>query len=214
MFRLQAGAAGTLSFTVSVLTEWNGSPRSNLDAAAKVLNAAGVEMPSTKNTAGLAVSGSAALPSAGSYYIAVSGSGSGDPFATGYSSYASLGQFSLKATYPDVPVMQVTQVQPLSKTYNKESKQYYCSFTLKVTTAANQGLASVAVAGSWQAGTAAPVSYSGVTSSAASNLGQVSFGFSAAASAKSCTVRVSAVTLAGYTLQTSLTILTQTISWG
>jgi hypothetical protein len=193
MFKLQAGAAGTLSFSVSVLTAWDGRPRSNLDAAVKILSAAGVESPSTQSTAGLAVSGTAALPSAGAYYIAVSGSGSGDPFATGYLSYASLGQFSLKATYPDVPVvsntMQVIKAQPLSYSYDKKSKKYYCSFVLKVTNAASQGLASVAVAGSWQAGTAATAGYSGVTSSTASNLGQVSFGFWAAASAQSCTAR-------------------------
>jgi hypothetical protein len=218
MFKLQAGAAGTLSFSVSVLTPWNGYPRSDLDPAVKILSAAGADIPSTQNTAGLAVSGTAALPSAGAYYIAVSGSGSGDALATGYSSYGSLGQFSLQVAYPDAPVvvinnMQVIKAQPLSNSYDKKSKQYYCSFTLKVTNAANQGLANVAVAGTWQAGTAAQVSYSGVTASTSSTLGQVSFGMWAKASAKSCTARVSSVTLTGFTLQTSLTSLTQSVRW-
>ncbi|KAF6250327.1 hypothetical protein COO60DRAFT_1706134 [Scenedesmus sp. NREL 46B-D3] len=99
MFKLQANA-GTMSFSVSVLTAWGSYGRSNLDAAVKVLDASGRQVASVQNTNGLAVTGTAALPSAGTYYVAVSGSGSGDPLTTGYSAYASLGQFSLLASYP------------------------------------------------------------------------------------------------------------------
>jgi hypothetical protein len=220
MFKLQAEAAGPLSFSVSVLTAWTGSngvvyPRSDLDAAVKVFNAAGAEVTTTQNNAGLAVTGTAALPSAGAYYIAVSGSASGDPSATGYSTYGSLGQFSLTATYPAAVVfkpIQVVKVQSLYAAYDKKKKQYYCSFTLKAVNAANgQALSAVLVSGSWQSGTGATLSsFSSYTSGSSSTLGQVTFSLWVAASAGSCTAKISNATLAGYSLATDPASLTMT----
>ena len=40
------------------------------------------------------------LPNEGKYYISVRGAGGGDPLTSGYSSYGSLGQYTLRATFP------------------------------------------------------------------------------------------------------------------
>jgi autotransporter-associated beta strand protein len=54
-----------------------------------------------------AVSLQAAVP-AGTYHLAVAGKGSGDPLTTGYSSYASLGQYTLNLTLPGPPAWRPT----------------------------------------------------------------------------------------------------------
>ncbi len=54
----------------------------------------------SSNLPNLGASISLAVP-AGAYYLAVSGIGSGDPVSTGFSSYASLGQYVISGTVPD-----------------------------------------------------------------------------------------------------------------
>jgi hypothetical protein len=107
-YSLQA-EAGTLTLSVGVTAPWasgaSSSNRANLDAQLVVYNAAGAPL-ATINPAGadpvngLGIAPTAvALPAAGTYYVAVTGAGAGDPAATGYSSYGSRGQFELTATY-------------------------------------------------------------------------------------------------------------------
>ena len=90
-FRVDAGA-GTVAVTLSPA-----APSSDLDAEVALLDGNGVPLV-VANPAGTgAVSLSASVP-AGSYSVRVDGVGSGD-LATGYSDYASLGRYTVTATY-------------------------------------------------------------------------------------------------------------------
>jgi hypothetical protein len=66
MFRVQT-CVGMLSFSLSVLVGSGGYERSNLKAAVRILNAAGFEIFSSQNTAGLGVTGTATLPTPGEH---------------------------------------------------------------------------------------------------------------------------------------------------
>lgn len=87
MFRFDTGAGG-ISLSVANL-----SPEPNMNIQVQLLDAAGnilqTGAPSVSN-----VSLGANLP-AGTYYLKVNGTGSGDPFTTGYSNYASVGNYVL-----------------------------------------------------------------------------------------------------------------------
>ena len=50
--------------------------------------------PGSQLSAGLKLT----LPTAGTYYVAVRNSGYGDPLTNGYSTYGSLGQYTVRAT--------------------------------------------------------------------------------------------------------------------
>lgn len=91
LYRVNAGS-GTLSFTVTPA-----SPDANVDVSLGLYNGAG-NLVATSNPAGLASSLSATV-SDGTYYLSVEGMGLGTG-ATGYTDYASLGQFSLSGTVP------------------------------------------------------------------------------------------------------------------
>jgi PKD repeat protein len=67
----------------------------NLDIEAKILDASG-NVVATSNPAGLSASFNQYL-GAGTYYLTIDGTGSGDG-ATGYSDYASIGQYSISGT--------------------------------------------------------------------------------------------------------------------
>ncbi|KAF6256264.1 hypothetical protein COO60DRAFT_1640850 [Scenedesmus sp. NREL 46B-D3] len=93
MWSFQAGA-GSATFGVQVQPAWEGWAFSNLDAQLTIYEALGK------------VLGTPANP-AGTYYVAVAGTGSGDPKdGTSYSSYGSRGQFSLSASFPAAPTQQ------------------------------------------------------------------------------------------------------------
>ncbi|KAF6252827.1 hypothetical protein COO60DRAFT_1671256, partial [Scenedesmus sp. NREL 46B-D3] len=182
-------------FPVSVLTAWGSYGRSNLDAAVKVLDASGRQVASVQNTNGLAVTGTAALPSAGTYYVAVSGSGSGDPLTTGYSAYASLGQFSLLASYPVNTTTTRSGVAPslspallasqamtasvsksVSKVFDVATGTCTCYVSLKVVDVSGTGLAGAAVAGTWTTSLGTTASFKRVSGSTPSALGQPRLG--------------------------------------
>lgn len=82
--------------------------RSNLDMLITLFSPTGATIatinPPSSNTAnGLgAAAVSVALPTAGTYYVSVSGSGAGSALATGYTNYGSLGQFGITVVYPTV----------------------------------------------------------------------------------------------------------------
>ncbi|MFN8508306.1 MAG: pre-peptidase C-terminal domain-containing protein [Dehalococcoidia bacterium] len=97
-------AAGALSVTATPA-----SVAPNLDILFELRNSAGTVLTSTNPAAamtnndtatGLGATISYSLPSTGTYYLAVSGVGSGDAASGGYSDYASLGQYSLSGTAP------------------------------------------------------------------------------------------------------------------
>lgn len=52
---------------------------------------------------------------AGEYHIFVSGSGDGNPLDTGYSSYASIGAYTITGTFKPVPTLPAISMQPLSQ---------------------------------------------------------------------------------------------------
>jgi hypothetical protein len=77
----------------------NASPFPNLDIALEILNSSG-NVVSSNNPASLLSGGITASLGAGTYYVRISGSGAGDPFTTGYSSYGSIGAYALTGTVP------------------------------------------------------------------------------------------------------------------
>jgi PKD repeat protein len=80
----------------SVSININPAPRgANLDIEARILDAQG-NLVATSNPTGLAASFSQNLP-AGIYYLRIDGVGAGD-LTTGYSDYASIGQYSVSGT--------------------------------------------------------------------------------------------------------------------
>ncbi|MGH9840677.1 MAG: PKD domain-containing protein [Blastocatellia bacterium] len=90
--------AGTITLNLSP------GPRSpNLDIKADLIDSTGAIVASS-NPAGL-LSGITAAVNTGTYYLAVDGAGTGDP-NTGYSDYASLGEFSISGTIVSAGAMQ------------------------------------------------------------------------------------------------------------
>ncbi|MCB1014037.1 MAG: carboxypeptidase regulatory-like domain-containing protein [Acidimicrobiales bacterium] len=80
-------------------------PVKNLDVRAQLLDQGGGVVAVSDGAATLSAGFTQTLP-AGTYYVTVEGTGVGDPFAaspTGYTSYASLGQYALSATTLPVP---------------------------------------------------------------------------------------------------------------
>ncbi len=92
MFSFVAGA-GSASFTVSPAAR-----SANLDALVTLTDANGNVLATVNPTDALNASFSATLPAAGTYYLAVTGTGKGDPLSTGYSNYGSLGQYAVAGT--------------------------------------------------------------------------------------------------------------------
>ena len=94
VFSLAAGI-GSVTAQITVAN----SPSTNLDALLELLNAAGTVL-ATSNPLDTLATGllSYSVPSAGTYYLRVSGVGKGDPKSTGYSNYGSLGQYSISGT--------------------------------------------------------------------------------------------------------------------
>ena len=78
----------------------------NLDAAATLFNASGVQVATSSPADALDASISTSL-AAGTYFLHVSGVGAGTT-ATGYSDYASLGQYTITGTIVPIPEITVT----------------------------------------------------------------------------------------------------------
>jgi len=102
-FAFTAGA-GTITATVSPAP--NGP---NLDISLQLRNSAGavlttvdptVAMSNADVATGMDATLAFVLPAGGTYYLAVSGVGSGSASSGGYSDYASLGQYSISGTFP------------------------------------------------------------------------------------------------------------------
>lgn len=88
-----AAAAGTV--TVQLAPAFR-SP--NLDALIELRDSAGTLLASANPTEALNASLSVNLPLAGTYYVAVRGTGKGDPLGTGYTAYGSLGNYLLSVS--------------------------------------------------------------------------------------------------------------------
>jgi PKD repeat protein len=101
-------AAGSATITLSPAAR-----SANLDALLTVRNAAGSTLATVNPVDALNASATVTLPAAGTYYVFVQGTGKGDPKATGYSNYGSIGQYALSASYSTVaanqaPVARIT----------------------------------------------------------------------------------------------------------
>lgn len=92
MFRFDVGA-GAISLNVA-----GTSPEPDLDIKADLLDSSGNILVSS-DPAGLSASINATV-AAGTYYLRIDGVGSGDPATTGYSDYASLGEYAIMGTLP------------------------------------------------------------------------------------------------------------------
>jgi hypothetical protein len=93
-FSFQSGA-GTATINVNVDAR---SP--NLDVRLKIQNAAGNTIANVNLADALPASATFSMASAGTYYVVVLGVGKGDVSGTGYSDYASLGQYTVTGTVP------------------------------------------------------------------------------------------------------------------
>jgi PKD repeat protein len=100
-------AAGSATITLSPAAR---SP--NLDALVTVRNAAGTALATVNPVDAVNAGATVTLPAAGTYYVFVQGTGKGDPKTTGYSSYGSIGQYALSASYStavnQAPVARIT----------------------------------------------------------------------------------------------------------
>ena len=87
---------GTVSFAVNTVSRFG-----NLDIVARLFDGGGQQIGSFDTPGGgqLSVSVSANL-GAGTYYLQIDGTGSGNPTTDGYSDYGSLGTFSISGTAP------------------------------------------------------------------------------------------------------------------
>ena len=104
VFRFETGA-GEIAFIVT-----NPTPEPNMNLSVQLLDAAGVvRQAGTPAVTSVTLSATVA---AGTYYLKISGTGNGDPVTTGYSNYASLGDYVLTGAL--VPVTTSTNQTPVA----------------------------------------------------------------------------------------------------
>ncbi len=89
-----AAAAGSATFSLSPAAR-----SANLDALVTLRDTAGNVLARSNPADTLNATIGTELPAAGTYYLAVQGTGKGDPLTTGYSNYGSLGQYTLNASF-------------------------------------------------------------------------------------------------------------------
>lgn len=109
-----ASGAGSVSFTVSPAAR-----SANLDAVLELYNGAGTLLASANPVDALNGNLTVVLPSAGTYYVAVRGTGKGDPATNGYTTYGSVGLYAVTGTVPaatGTPPIAVIAATPTSGT--------------------------------------------------------------------------------------------------
>jgi PKD repeat protein len=92
MFSFSA-AAGAASFSIVPAAR-----SGNVDLRLELRNAAGTLLASANPADALGASIAATLPATGTYTLAVTGVGKGDPLTTGYTAYGSVGQYGVSGT--------------------------------------------------------------------------------------------------------------------
>jgi hypothetical protein len=105
-------SGGNVSITVNPSASYP-----DLDIILKLLNSSGsvIATSDPTNTQSATLTNSIA---AGQYYILVDGTGQGDPFTTGYSDYASIGEYTITGSVPVTVVNQSPSVAITSPTNN------------------------------------------------------------------------------------------------
>jgi len=109
-----AAGAGTITITLAPALR---SP--NLDALVELRNAAGTVLASANPTDALNATFAVGVPLAGTYYVAVRGTGKGDPLNGGYTAYGSLGNYLVSVaapTPPQLPPVAALTATPISGT--------------------------------------------------------------------------------------------------
>ncbi|MEP7283429.1 MAG: PKD domain-containing protein [Rubrivivax sp.] len=89
--------AGAGSATFNVVPAWRSG---NADLKIELRNGAGSLLASANAVDALSAAITTTLPAAGSYYLAVTGVGKGDPLTTGYTAYGSTGQYGVSGLVP------------------------------------------------------------------------------------------------------------------
>ena len=73
----------------------------NLDVLLKLTNASGTDVtPAANPTTTMSASITATIPSAGTYYLHIDGTGNADPLTTGWTDYGSIGEYTISGTVP------------------------------------------------------------------------------------------------------------------
>ncbi|HSQ71527.1 MAG TPA: PKD domain-containing protein, partial [Rubrivivax sp.] len=102
-----SAAAGNATFSVAPAAR-----SANLDALLTLHDATGAQLATANPADALGASLSVVLPAAGTYHLAVRGTGKGDPLTTGYTNYGSVGQYAVAASVPSAgnqaPVAAIT----------------------------------------------------------------------------------------------------------
>ncbi|MEO7245943.1 MAG: PKD domain-containing protein [Rubrivivax sp.] len=93
-FSFVAGAGGA---TFNVAPTWRSG---NVDLKIELRNGAGSLLASANAVDALNAAITTTLPAAGTYYLAVTGVGKGDPLTTGYTAYGSTGQYGVSGLVP------------------------------------------------------------------------------------------------------------------
>jgi len=90
-----SAAAGNATFSVAPAAR-----SANLDALLTLHDATGAQLAAANPADALGASLSVVLPAAGTYHLAVRGTGKGDPLTTGYTNYGSVGHYGITASVP------------------------------------------------------------------------------------------------------------------
>lgn len=106
MYTFTTTAAGTVTFTLTVAP----GARSDLAATVSLLDPTGTTV--LIAAAGSGLSSQFAVPAAGQYYLSVQAAGLNEPVSTGFSTYASRGQYKLTAVFPGAAVIQPASPSP------------------------------------------------------------------------------------------------------
>jgi PKD repeat protein len=202
-------AAGPVTITLT------GASRStNLDAAISLLSASGAVLATANPTAALGASLTFSVPSAGTYYVRVQGTGNGDPLVTGYTSYGSVGNYALTVsvttgtTAPGVP--------PVAAILATTATTGYAPLTVSFSAAGSTDSDGTIVSYSWTFGDGTPAGTGVTTSHTFTTVGTFSVtvrvtdnsGLSTTSSIVTVTTSTAPATplhLSGFTLVTTIT---------
>ncbi len=96
-FKMELGT-GSLDLKIRPADKYEQSP--NLDIQARLLDVSGAEVAKSDPDGFAAATLNENITKSGTYYLEIDGVGFGDPLTTGYTDYASLGQFFVSGTVP------------------------------------------------------------------------------------------------------------------
>ena len=151
-YRIVADAAGTVSATVAVTPSNAGFLRANFDARLTLINAATMGMitsqdPTTAggaNDATMGTSLTAMNLAAGPYFLRVQSVAVGDRLTSGYPSYGSVGQYTLRASYS-----RAVNITIVSLARSSSTNPWYGFAVISAIDSQNGAAVPVTVVGRW-----------------------------------------------------------------